>query len=118
MAHGFERKSRVADHLKHELGRLLLSHSFDPRFKFVSITAIELSKDYAHATVYVTILNDSQVKDILIALNKAAGFFRRELAQRVNLRTTPQFHFQYDESIRRGEKITKLLSQKPSEEEE
>ncbi len=118
MAHGFERKSRVADHLKNELGRLLLSHSFDPRFKFVSVSAIELSKDYAHATVYVTILDDSQVKDILAALNKAAGFFRRELARRVNLRTTPQFHFQYDSSIRHGEKIAKLLSPKPSEKEE
>lgn len=118
MAHGYERKSRVADHLKHELGSLLLSHTFDPRFKFVSISGIELSKDYAHATVYVTILDDSQVKDILKALNQASGFFRRELAQRVNLRTTPKFHFQYDESIIQGEKITKLLSQKPSGKEE
>lgn len=118
MPHGFERKSRVADHLRQELGRLLLSHSRDPRFSFVSITTIDLAKDYSHAKVFVTVLDDDQINDTLVALNKAAGFFRRELAHRVNLRTTPKLHFFYDETLRRGDKISRLLSKPPSDSEE
>lgn len=113
MPHGFERRSRVADHLRHVLGRLLLTHSHDPRFSFVSISSIELSKDYAHAKVFVSILDESQVNEVIAALNKAAGFFRRELAHTVNLRTTPKLHFVYDETLVRGERISQLLT-KPS----
>lgn len=114
MSHGFERKLRVADHIRNELGRLLLTHSHDPRFKFVSISAVELSKDYSHAKVFVTVLNDSQVPEILEALTKAAGFFRRELARIINLRSTPKLFFVYDGTLRQGDRISQLLS-KPSD---
>lgn len=118
MPHGFERQSRVADHIKEELGKLLLSHSRDPRFSFVSISAIELAKDYSRAKVFVTVLDDKQVDEVIAALNKAAGFFRRELAHRVNLRTTPKLHFQYDASLQQGQKISELLAKHSTDESE
>ncbi|MBA2654250.1 MAG: 30S ribosome-binding factor RbfA [Gammaproteobacteria bacterium] len=113
MAHNYDRRLRVADLLKHELAKLILGQSRDPRFVFVSVTDVEISKDYANAKVFVTILNDEQVNEIILALNKAAGFFRHELARAVNLRTTPKLHFHYDDTIRQGQKISQLL-QKPS----
>lgn len=118
MPHGFDRRLRVADHLKSELANLLLSHSYDPRFSFVSIASIEVSKDYSLAKVFVTILDDNQVAEVMTALNKAAGFFRRELAHRVNLRTTPKLHFIYDETLKRGQKISDLLSKSSRESKE
>jgi ribosome-binding factor A len=116
---GFDRRLRIADLMKHELGKLLLSHSHDPRFTFVSITSIDISKDYSHAKVYVTILDEEKTEEIMAALNKAAGFFRHHLAQAVNLRSTPKLIFHFDETIRKGQRISQLLSQtskKPSQE--
>lgn len=117
MPHGYDRRLRVADHLKNELANLLLGHSHDPRFKFVSITAIEIAKDYSQAKVFVSILNESKIEETLVALNKAAGFFRRELAQNVNLRSTPRLHFYYDDTILTGNRISELLSKPPTRKE-
>jgi ribosome-binding factor A len=110
--HTYSRKLRVADLLKHQLAELLINTTHDPRFKFVSISAVEISRDYSYAKVFVTTLDDSKVDDILKALNKAAGFLRYQLAQTVNLRRTPKLHFFYDETIYQGQKISELL-QKP-----
>lgn len=110
MPHSYDRKLRVADLLKQELANLLLTHSNDPRFTFVSITGIEISKDYSHAKVFVTILNENKTEEVINALNKAAGFFRHQLANNVNLRTTPKLHFHYDETVCKGQKISQLLA--------
>ena len=118
MAHAYDRRLRVADLIKHELGRLLLSESRDPRFTFVSITSVDVARDYANAKVFVTLLDDSQVQETLEALNRAAGFFRYELANKVNLRTTPRLHFYYDESLRQGQRINDLLKKRDADEEE
>jgi ribosome-binding factor A len=117
LPHGFDRKSRVADNLKYELAKCLLNNSYDPRFSFVSISSIEISKDYAHAKVYVTILDDAHIEEILAALNKASGFFRHELARTVNLRSTPRLSFVYDDTIVRGQKISELLSRSHKDQE-
>jgi ribosome-binding factor A len=108
VSHGFDRRVRVTDLIKHELAKLLLS-SQDPRFGFVSISQVEISKDYANAKVFVTILDDEKIGEIMAALKKAAGFFRHELAATVNMRTTPKLHFYYDDTLRRGQKIDELL---------
>lgn len=108
-AHSYDRKLRVADLIKHELAKLILEHSRDPRFNFVSVTSVDISRDYSNAKVFVTILNDDQIKETLAALNKASGFFRHQLANAVNLRTTPKLHFHYDDTIRKGQKISELL---------
>lgn len=109
MPHSYDRKLRVADLLKREIGQLLLQHSQDPRFAFVSLTSVEISKDYAHAKIFVTLLNEKETASTVKALNNAASFFRRELARKVNLRTTPKLHFYYDETLHRGHRISELL---------
>jgi ribosome-binding factor A len=108
----FDRQIRIADQIKHEIGRLLLKESRDPRFSLVSVTAVEVSKDYSHAQVFVTLLNDQDKQVVIKALNKAAGFFRFQLAHSLNLRTTPRLHFHYDDTLRQGQKIIELLAKK------
>lgn len=114
MPNTFDRRIRVADLLKQEIANLLLEHTRDPRFTFVSITSVEIAKDYSTAKVFVTVLDDSKIRETLAALNKAAGYFRYQLAQIVNLRTTPKLHFYYDETIASGQKIEQLLNPKSS----
>lgn len=111
MAHAFDRRVRVADLIKQELGKLILEQSQDPRFAFVSINSVEIARDYSNAKVYVTLLNDNCVKETIKALNKAAGFFRTKLAKQINLRSTPKLHFIFDESLLQGLKISQLLKQ-------
>jgi ribosome-binding factor A len=107
-SHSYDRRLRVADLIKHQLGNLVL-HSKDPRFSFVSISSVEISRDYSHAKIFVTTLNDKEVKETIAALNKAAGFFRHELATTLNLRTTPKLHFHFDNTLRQGQRILELL---------
>lgn len=118
MSHAFDRRLRVADLLRQELAKLLQGHTHDPRFSFVSISSIELSKDYSYAKVFVTILDDAKLKEIMVALNNASGFFRHQLANNVNLRTTPRLHFSYDNTIKQGQRISQLLSKPKSSSQE
>ncbi len=111
MTHAFDRRVRIADLIKEELARLLLTDSKDPRFGFVSVTSVEVVKDYSNAQVFVTILNDQEVAEVIKALNKASGYFRYQLAHTLNLRTTPKLYFHYDETIKQGQKIMSLLRQ-------
>lgn len=106
----FDRRLRVADLIRHEIARLLLEQSRDPRFAFVSVVSVEISNDYSNAKVYVTLLNDADQKEVMKALKNASGFFRFQLAQNLNLRTTPKLYFHYDDTLRQGQKITELLN--------
>jgi ribosome-binding factor A len=111
VAHTFDRRIRVSDLIKHKLANLLLN-SKDPRFTFVTISGVEVAKDYSTAKVFVTILNDDQINEIMAALNKAAGFFRSELAHSLNMRSTPKLHFYFDDTLRQGQRIDELLKKK------
>ena len=112
MAQEFSRTRRVSEQLKRELALLIQEEVKDPRVRMVTVNAVEVSRDLAHARVYVTSLVDHQERDKLIeGLNKAAGFLRRELGRRISLRTTPQLHFTYDESIDSGARMSALINE-------
>lgn len=107
MAH--YRSSRLGEELKKEIYEIIKNDVKDPRVGFVSIISVEVSGDLRHAKVFVSVLDDGEVKQTLDALKKAAGFIRREIANRIQLRYTPELSFVHDESIAYGAKITKLL---------
>lgn len=112
MAQEFSRTRRVSEQLKRELALLIQDEVKDPRVRMVTVNAVEVSRDLAHARVYVTSLVDQQERDKLIeGLNKAAGFLRRELGRHISLRTTPQLHFTYDESIDSGARMSALINE-------
>lgn len=103
------RMQRIADQIQRELAQLLHTKVSDPRFHTLSITAVDVSPDMMNANIYISQLNDQQMPETLAALNKAVGFFRRELAKALNLRITPRLHFIHDKSIQRGSHLSALI---------
>ena len=104
------RASRLAETLKVEISQMIREELKDPRIGFVTVTTIDVAEDLGHAKVFVSVLGDeAQRKESIDALNRAAGFVRREIGQRVRLRYAPEIVFKYDPSIEHGAHIAKLL---------
>ena len=103
------RRGRINDEMQKELS-VLMREIKDPRVSgsMLSITAAQVTPDMQYATVYFSIL-DGDPKETKKGLDSAKGFIRREIAQRMNLRNTPEFNFVFDNSIRYGAHISKLL---------
>jgi ribosome-binding factor A len=105
------RQEQLRELIAEELSDLLRKMK-DPRIGFVSITDVELSADLRHAKVFVSVLGTEQEQQsTMTGLEHAAGFLRHELAQRLNIRYTPEILFRFDESIARGVHILQLLHQ-------
>ena len=110
MAKDFSRSHRVAEQMQRELADLLLQFEVkDPRVKMVTITAVEVTGDMAHAKIFYSA---SKASDSLQqGLEKSAGFLRTQVAKRMLLRTVPQLHFVYDASIDNGMMMSKLIDE-------
>jgi len=114
MAKEYSRTERVADLIQRELSIIIQRESQDPRFSLITISGVNVARDLAQAKVYITsyqIEGEDKLKEILRALNKASGFFRSMLASRIQLRTTPQLFFVYDESIEYGSRLSTLIDE-------
>ena len=104
------RRGRINDEMQKELSAALREVK-DPRVSgaFISITAVEVTPDLKFAKVFYSSLNGDK-KEIAKGLKSSAGYIRRELAQRLNLRMTPELTFFEDHSIEHGAHISKLLN--------
>lgn len=107
MAKEFARHHRVAEQIQRELADLLQFEVKDPRVSKVTITEVEVTGDLAHAKIYFSAPENPP--ELLKGLEKAAGFLRSQLSQRMLLRTVPQLHFVYDASIERGMHLSRLI---------
>ena len=98
---------RVASDMQRELGNILLLEAKDEDFKHVTITDCDVTNDLSFAKIYFTTTDDREKveKD----LNNASGFFRSLLAERLQIRHTPELRFIFDESIEYGRKIEKII---------
>lgn len=106
------RGGRINEEMKKEISNLIRNDIKDPRITaMISVTAVEVTKDLRYAKVYVSIFANSEEekKSNLEALKSAAGFIRKEIAQRINLRNNPQILFEKDDSIDYGMKIESLI---------
>jgi ribosome-binding factor A len=104
------RPQRVAELLKRELAMLIPGAVRDPHVGAVTLTHAEVARDLSSAKIYFTLLGDaSKAKETERALNRAAGFLRHELRERVILRAIPNLRFYYDESVARGARLTSLI---------
>jgi len=106
-----DRIFRISEEVRKELSEIIQNEVKDPRLPdFVSVTDVKVTKDLKHAKAYISILGTNEEKEEAIkALHHAAGFIRREIAHRIRLRATPEFHFILDDSIEHGFKISKLI---------
>lgn len=107
---GFARSDRVVEQIRRELADLIRLEVKDPRVRMVTLTAVEITADYAHAKVFYTSLSGEQERAALErGLQRSAGFLRRELGKRVRIHHTPELHFVYDASISHAVEISKLI---------
>lgn len=97
---------------------MLVREAKDPRFGEVTVSQVEVSRDLSHAKVYVTLHADSEIAPTLSALNKAAGYLRHGLAQRLRLRYLPELHFVHDASLERASRVSALIDSAIAEDEE
>ncbi len=104
------RRGRINDEMKKELAEILREIK-DPRVRdaFVSITGVDVTPDLKFAKVYYSAMR-GEPKEVYLGLKSSAGFIRRQVAQRLNLRATPEFTFVEDNSIAYGAHISKILS--------
>ena len=104
-----QRLQKIADQIQRELAEMIARELRDPRVGFVTLTAVDVSADRAHATVFFTCLEASHAQVAQEGLNRAAGFLRTGLARRIKMFTTPTLRFRYDESVERGVYLSGLI---------
>lgn len=105
---GSSRPQRVGDQIQKELARLVQFEVKDPRLGMITITGVEVAKDFAHADVWYTVLKGDREKSQK-ALESAAGFLRTQVGRVVKLRITPHFRFRFDEAPSRGVEMSTLI---------
>ena len=108
---GFRRSDRVAEQVRRDLADLIRGELKDPRVGMISLTAVELTPDYAHAKVFFATLNSEHLEEVQVGLRRASGFLRRELGKRLHIHTLPELHFVYDNSIEHGANMSLLIDQ-------
>jgi ribosome-binding factor A len=105
------RPERVAHLIRREMAEILEHRLRDPRVsRWVSVTDVEVTQDLSFARIFVSILPEGDERErTLQALQGAAGFVRRELAGRLDLREVPEIRFLHDSSIERGARVEEIL---------
>ena len=103
------RIGRINEEIQRELASLIRTVK-DPRVHgLVSITAVDTTSDLRYSRIYVSVLDKSDVKEVVKGLKSAAGYLRRELGAALKLRYTPELQFVEDDSIGQGAHILSLL---------
>ena len=91
------------------ISKIISEEVKDEDINFVTITAVDISSDLSYAKVYFTNLIDKDKDKVLNALNRASGFIRNKLMDKVEIRKMPELTFIYDKSIEYGNKIEKII---------
>lgn len=107
-----DRTLRISEDIKREISIIIQRDLKDPRLsELISVTHVKATKDLRYAKVFVSIMADEeQKKEALEGLKSAAGFIRREIGNRLQIRYTPEVLFELDNSIEHGAKISKLIN--------
>lgn len=104
------RAFKVADQIQRDLTELIARELKDPRVGMVTIQAVEVTPDYAHAKVYFSMLTGDTAQTTE-ALNQAAGFLRNGLFKRLHIHTVPTLHFLFDRTTERAADMNALIAQ-------
>ena len=105
------RTDRVAEAIQELIARLLLREVKDPRIGLVTITGVRVSGDLRHARVLFSCLGDAARRaQSQAGLQSATGFVRSQIARQLNLRVAPEVRFEFDPSLEQAERMSRLLS--------
>lgn len=107
------KNTRINEEVMRELSNIIRLEVKDPRISPVtSVVSVEVAPDLKTCKAYISVLGDEEAaKKTLEGLKSSAGFIRRELAHRVNLRNTPEINFVSDQSIAYAAKMSKLIDE-------
>ncbi len=113
------RPDRVAEAIREQVATFLADGVKDPRIRgFVTVTAVDMTRDLRHANVFVSVMGDEDaVKATFEGLGSVASHLRSVLGKTLRLRNAPEIHFKADESIARASRIEVLLAQVRNERE-
>lgn len=100
---------RVADQIQRDLAELIARELKDPRVGMVTINAVEVTPDYAHAKVFYSLLTGDP-EEVQQGLTAAAGFLRTGLFKRLHIHTVPTLHFVFDRTTERASDMNALIS--------
>ena len=109
----FHRSDRVSAQLRRELGTLVHEFVREHNLPSSSVSDVEVTRDLAHAKVFVTALMPERSEEAVKGLRAMAREIRMELARAMKLRHVPELHFHYDQSLDHGERIYNLLRDLP-----
>lgn len=110
MSPSFKKTDRVAEQLQRKLAQIVQREIQDPRLPgaLITISGFRMATDLSHAKVFFTIFNGDR-KIALEVLNGASPHLRTLLARHSHLRTIPELHFVYDESLEYGQSLSRLI---------
>ena len=102
---------RINEELKREISNIINYEVTNSNVTgIVSVTSVKISPDLRYAKVSVSVLNSKNIKQTLAGLKSSSGFIRSRIAEKVNLRITPELVFELDNSMQYGEKIDTILN--------
>jgi ribosome-binding factor A len=101
---------RVNEAIREILGDAITTELKDPRIGFVTVTEVDTSPDLRAARVYVSVLGSPEERESSLAgLRSSHGVLQGKIASGMRLKRTPTLTFEYDESVDRGVRISRLL---------
>lgn len=103
------RKQRVESYFKRELAQIISQEMNDPRLGMVTVTDVAMSNDLKFALIYVSTLGSRD--EVVKSLEKAKGYIKHLMSQRVTMKFMPELTFKLDKSYEEGEKIDRLLGE-------
>ncbi len=105
------KQGRMSERIHQILSQLLLREISDPRLRDVTVTEVKLDTELMYAKVYVSAMGDeSRQSEVMHGFRRANGFLRREVGKRIRLRSTPELHFYWDETLEHADRINQIIS--------
>lgn len=107
------RMTRVNDEIAKEMANIIRGELKDPRIGVMtSVLRVETTQDLKYCKVFISVLgNDEEKAAVMKGLKSASGYIRHLLAERINLRITPELMFKLDDSVEYGIRMSKLIEQ-------
>lgn len=109
---------RLNHAIQEEISMILMKEIKDEHIKFVTITGVETTSDLSFSKVFYTVLDENKKNEVEESLKKASSFIRTKLAEKLNIRHTPELKFIYDTSIAYGEHIESIMKEIKKKEED
>lgn len=107
---GNNRLNRINEELKREISNIINYEVTNSNVTgIVSVTSVKITPDLRYAKVSVSVLNSKNIKQTLAGLKASSGFIRSRIAEKINLRITPELVFELDSSMQYGERIDTIL---------